>query len=75
MVPSGNGDYENISGACAPKLDFSKILWVSDSSEEEEEVNYTNVTFTAKPQHKPPRTGADSLSDEEDRIEYSQIKI
>ncbi|XP_072547730.1 B-cell receptor CD22 [Salminus brasiliensis] len=77
VVQKDNDDYENVSSVCARKPDFSNINWDSDSSEEEEEVNYSKVTFTVTQQHKPRFTddGDDSSSDEKERTEYSQIII
>ncbi|KAL6471389.1 hypothetical protein MHYP_G00200390 [Metynnis hypsauchen] len=75
VVQGGNEDYENISGVNTARPDFSNIIWDSSSSEEEEELNYTKVTVTGTPQHKPHHRGGDSSSDEEDRTEYSQIKL
>ncbi|XP_036453126.1 basement membrane-specific heparan sulfate proteoglycan core protein [Colossoma macropomum] len=75
VMQGDNEDYENISGANAARPDFSNIIWDSSSSEEEEELNYTHVTVTGTPQHKPQHTGGDSSSDEEDRTEYSQVKM
>ncbi|KAG9264950.1 B-cell receptor CD22-like [Astyanax mexicanus] len=75
VVPEVNDDYENVSSAHAPKTDFSNINWDSDTSEEEEKLNYSTVTFTATQQHKPRHTGEDSSSEEEERTQYSQVKI
>ncbi|KAL7849082.1 hypothetical protein SRHO_G00207050 [Serrasalmus rhombeus] len=75
VVQGGNEDYENISGVNAARPDFSNIIWDSSSSEEEEELNYTQVTVTGTPLHKPRHRGNDSSSDEEYRTEYSQVKM
>ncbi|XP_043115715.1 B-cell receptor CD22 isoform X2 [Puntigrus tetrazona] len=71
-------DYENISSACVPKLPFSNMDWESDTSEEDE-VNYTAVSCSAKPAVKEPKYNqkkhlSSSSSDDEDRTEYSEIK-
>lgn len=58
---------------CAAKRPFPNINWDSDSSESEEEVNYTKVSFTVTAHH---NTQKDVLSsDEEDKTEYSEVKI
>ncbi|KAF4086288.1 hypothetical protein AMELA_G00104200 [Ameiurus melas] len=69
----GHEDYENVSGVCAAKRPFTNINWDSDSSESEEEVNYTKVSFTVTSHH---NTQKDALSsDEENKTEYSEVKI
>ncbi|KAI4874516.1 hypothetical protein NFI96_016608 [Prochilodus magdalenae] len=75
MVQDPNEDYENMSGAYAPRPDFSNIIWDSSSSEEEEELNYARVTVIGTPQRKPQPTADDSSSDEEARTDYSQVKF
>ncbi|XP_026790849.3 B-cell receptor CD22 isoform X2 [Pangasianodon hypophthalmus] len=69
----GHEDYENVSGACAPKQPFPNINWDSDTSESEEEVNYTKVSFTVTSHHDPQMYILGS--DEEDKTEYSEIKV
>ncbi|XP_017346095.1 B-cell receptor CD22 isoform X6 [Ictalurus punctatus] len=72
-LQDGHADYENVSGVCAAKRPFPNINWDSDSSESEEEVNYTKVSFTVTAHH---NTQMDVLSsDEEDKTEYSEVKI
>lgn len=71
----GYEDYENVSGACVPKQPFPNINWDSDSSEsdEEEQVNYTKVSFTVTSHHNPQKKVFSS--DEEEKTEYSEVKI
>uniref|UniRef100_A0A9J8CZP7 B-cell receptor CD22 n=1 Tax=Cyprinus carpio carpio TaxID=630221 RepID=A0A9J8CZP7_CYPCA len=73
-----NPDYENVSSACVPKLPFTNMNWESDTSEEDE-VNYSTVSYSAKPAAKQPKHNqksrlSSSSSDEEDRTVYSAIK-
>ncbi|XP_056330009.1 B-cell receptor CD22 [Danio aesculapii] len=73
-----HSDYENVSSACAPRLPLTNMEWESDTSEEEE-VNYTTVSCSAKPavkevKHNQKRRFSSSSSDEDDRTEYSDIK-
>uniref|UniRef100_A0A671TCY6 B-cell receptor CD22 n=1 Tax=Sinocyclocheilus anshuiensis TaxID=1608454 RepID=A0A671TCY6_9TELE len=75
---SENPDYENVTSACVPKLPFTNMDWESDTSEEEE-VNYTTVSCSAKPAAKQPKHNqksrlSSSSSDDEDRTAYSAIK-
>ncbi|MCJ8740264.1 hypothetical protein PDJAM_G00056900 [Pangasius djambal] len=69
----GHEDYENVSGACAPKQPFPNINWDSDTSESEEELNYTKVSFTVTSHHNPQKYVLGS--DEADKTEYSEIKV
>uniref|UniRef100_A0A8C1XH82 B-cell receptor CD22 n=1 Tax=Cyprinus carpio TaxID=7962 RepID=A0A8C1XH82_CYPCA len=73
---SENPDYENVSSACVPKL--TNKDWESDTSEEDE-VNYSTVSCSAKsavkePRHKQKSRLNSSSSDDEDGTEYSAIK-
>ncbi|CAM4555670.1 unnamed protein product [Leuciscus chuanchicus] len=75
---SENHDYENVSSACASRLPFTNIDWESDTSEEDE-VNYSTVSCSGKPDVKEPKHNqrsrlSSSSSDGEDRTEYSAIK-
>ncbi|XP_077063904.1 B-cell receptor CD22-like isoform X2 [Siphateles boraxobius] len=75
---SEHHDYENVSSACASRLPFTNIDWESDTSEEDE-VNYSTVSCSAKPDVKEPKHKqrshlSSSSSDYEDRTEYSAIK-
>ncbi|XP_041648396.1 hemicentin-1 [Cheilinus undulatus] len=63
-------DYENISKAPAAKS--PNPVDDSDTSEDEVELNYTQVNFKAKPGHQRARRGSSSSEDE---IEYSDVKI
>ncbi|XP_047676773.1 B-cell receptor CD22 isoform X2 [Tachysurus fulvidraco] len=69
----GHEDYENVSGGCTKKQPFPNINWDSDTSESEDEVNYTKVSFTATSHHNPQKDK--HFSDEEDKTEYSEVKI
>ncbi|XP_026120031.1 B-cell receptor CD22-like [Carassius auratus] len=76
--PTENPDYENVSSACVPKLPFTNMDWDSDTSEEDE-VNYSTVSCSAKPAANQPKHNqksrhSSSSSDEEDRTVYSAIK-
>ncbi|KAF5900620.1 sialoadhesin-like isoform X1, partial [Clarias magur] len=51
---SGHEDYENMFAACTSKQPFPNIDWDSDSSESEDDVNYTKVSFTVI-SHRNPR--------------------
>ncbi|TSN03407.1 B-cell receptor CD22 [Bagarius yarrelli] len=66
-------DYENVSGVCSSKQPFPNTNSDSDSSESGDEVAYTIPIFPATSHHNPHR-GRYS-SDEEDKTEYSQVKI
>ncbi|XP_067306339.1 B-cell receptor CD22-like isoform X2 [Pseudorasbora parva] len=69
-------DYENVSSICAPKRPFINADWESDTSEEDE-VNYSTVSCSAKPIVKEPKHNhnfSSSSSDNEDITEYSAIK-
>lgn len=69
-----HGDYENLSGACIPKQQFKNIDWDSDSTEsEEEELNYTKVSFTVTSHHTRQKDAF--ISDEDGITEYSVVKI
>ncbi|ROI15230.1 B-cell receptor CD22 [Anabarilius grahami] len=75
---SEHNDYENVSSACASRLPVNNIDWESDTSEEDE-VNYTTVSCSAKPAVKEPKHNqrrhfGSSSSDDEERTEYSAIK-
>lgn len=61
-----------MSGLCATKQSFPNIDWDSDTSESEDEVNYTKVSFTAS--HHNPQKDRHS-SDDEDKTEYTEVKI
>lgn len=68
-------DYENVSLVCAAKLpDLSDSD--SDTSEDEVEVNYSQVNFRPKLGHR--RSSSDTSGDStssEDETQYSQVKI
>ncbi|XP_073719539.1 B-cell receptor CD22 isoform X2 [Misgurnus anguillicaudatus] len=69
-------DYENVSSACAPKLQFNNFDWESDTSEEDD-INYTIVSCRAKPGlrgPKPEQESDSSTSSDEDSTVYSAIK-
>nr|XP_055053172.1 B-cell receptor CD22-like isoform X2 [Misgurnus anguillicaudatus] len=69
-------DYENVSSACAPKLQFNNFDWESDTSEEDD-INYTIVSCRAKPGlrgPKPKQESDSSTSSDEDSTVYSAIK-
>ncbi|KAI5099124.1 B-cell receptor CD22 precursor, partial [Silurus meridionalis] len=67
----GHSDYENVSGVYKTKQPFPN--WDSDTSESEEEVDYTKVTFTVTTHNNPKM---DPLSiEEEDQTDYSEVKI
>ncbi|XP_058269937.1 B-cell receptor CD22 [Hemibagrus wyckioides] len=66
-------DYVNVSGLCTTKQPFPSIDWDSDTSESEDEVNYTKVSFTATSHHNPQKDR--QFSDEEDKTEYTEVKI
>ncbi|XP_067221715.1 B-cell receptor CD22 isoform X2 [Chanodichthys erythropterus] len=75
---SEHNDYENVSSACASRPPVNNIVWESDTSEEDE-VNYTTVSCSAKPAFKEPKNNqrshlGSSSSDDEERTEYSAIK-
>ncbi|KAK7172120.1 hypothetical protein R3I93_004425 [Phoxinus phoxinus] len=75
---SEHHDYENVSSACASRLPSTNIDWESDTSEEDE-VNYSTVSCSAKPDVKEPKHNqrsrlSSSSSDDEDVTEYSAIK-
>ncbi|KAF7670450.1 hypothetical protein LDENG_00074480 [Lucifuga dentata] len=70
-------DYENIRGACTAKIPLSLSSETDTSEEEEEEevdINYSEVTFKAKPKHLRAHRDCGS-SDEEELTQYSQVKI
>ncbi|XP_075962786.1 B-cell receptor CD22 [Anarhichas minor] len=62
-------DYENASAARAP----NPIDYDTDTSEDEVQVNYSQVSFKAKPGHQ--RVVRDSSSSDEDETQYSEVKI
>ncbi|XP_052432681.1 hemicentin-2 isoform X20 [Carassius gibelio] len=76
---SENPDYENVSSACVQNPPFPNMDGESDTSEEDE-VNYSTVSCSAKSAVKEPRhkqkssSSSSSSSDDEDRTEYSTIK-
>ncbi|XP_076832933.1 B-cell receptor CD22 [Brachyhypopomus gauderio] len=77
-VQSNNGDYENISGVATQMPAVTYMNWDSDTSEEEQ-VNYSTVVFPATPCPDPRRHSRrssqdGSSSDEDVKIEYSQVK-
>lgn len=67
------GDYENVSGVCATKQPLPNLNWDSDSTESEDEVNYTTVSFTATSHHNPQRDIYNS--EEEEKTEYTKVKF
>lgn len=71
----GHEDYENMFAACTLKQPLPNIDWDSDSSESEDEVNYTKVSFTAIQNGNPRKDTGTSSSDEEGKIEYTEVKI
>ncbi|XP_071376433.1 B-cell receptor CD22-like [Centroberyx affinis] len=66
-------DYENVSGACAPKPPMPSST--DTDTEEEVELNYSQVSFKAKPGHQRNHHHRYSDSDDEDKTQYSDIKI
>ncbi|XP_062873413.1 LOW QUALITY PROTEIN: B-cell receptor CD22 [Trichomycterus rosablanca] len=68
-----NEDYENVIGAFASKPPFSNTIWDWDSSDEEEEVNYSTVSITVTAHHNPRKPKLSS--EDEDKTEYSEIKV
>ncbi|KAK9514184.1 hypothetical protein VZT92_027669 [Zoarces viviparus] len=62
-------DYENASTARAP----NPINYDTDTSEDEVQVNYTQVNFKAKPGHQ--RVARDSSSSDEDETQYSEVRM
>ncbi|XP_031708901.1 B-cell receptor CD22 isoform X2 [Anarrhichthys ocellatus] len=62
-------DYENASAARAP----NPIDYDTDTSEDEVQVNYSQVSFKVKPGHQ--RVVRDSSSSDEDETQYSEVKI
>ncbi|KAK2880768.1 hypothetical protein Q8A67_018036 [Cirrhinus molitorella] len=78
ITQSDHDDYENVSSAHVPKVPFINMDWESDTSEEDE-VNYSTVSCSAKPavkDTKPIQKShlSSSSSDDEDRTTYSDIK-
>ncbi|KAI3360573.1 hypothetical protein L3Q82_002441 [Scortum barcoo] len=68
----GLEDYENVSTIHAAKSP-DPLSYESDSSSDEEELSYTQVNFVAKPGHE--RSSSDSTSSDEDRTQYSEVKL
>ncbi|KAK6326174.1 hypothetical protein J4Q44_G00018190 [Coregonus suidteri] len=78
-------DYENIKEVCAPKPTIEPNMDMeTESSEDDVEISYSDVTFRAKPGHqrvcsshpRHRRAGHSSSSDEEDyTTQYSDVKI
>ncbi|XP_041728565.2 B-cell receptor CD22-like [Coregonus clupeaformis] len=78
-------DYENIKDVCAPKPTIEPNMDMeTESSEDDVEISYPEVTFRAKPGHQRVcsshpryrRAGHSSSSDEEDyTTQYSDVKI
>ncbi|KAK2844927.1 hypothetical protein Q5P01_011586 [Channa striata] len=69
------GDYENVSRTratrpAAPLEDFD-----SDTSEDDVQLNYTQVSFAAKPGHPKPSSDTSSDTSSDDEIQYSDVKI
>lgn len=73
-------DYENVSAAHAAKSP-NPLNYDTDTSEDEVELNYSQVNFKAKTGHQ--RAARDSSSDsssdsstsDEEETQYSQVKI
>lgn len=65
----GQEEYENFSAAKSPNpLDYD-----TDTSEDEADLNYTQVNITAKPGHRT--ANRDSSSSDEEDTQYSEVKI
>ncbi|XP_034554404.1 B-cell receptor CD22 [Notolabrus celidotus] len=64
-------DYENLRTA-HPAKSLNPLNYGSDTSEDEEELNYSKVSFKAKPGHQ--RASRDSSSSTEE-TQYSEVKI
>ncbi|XP_028280613.1 B-cell receptor CD22 [Parambassis ranga] len=67
-------DYENVSAACASD---PQNLWESesDTSEDEVEVNYSQVTFKPRHGHKRDSSTSSSSSSSDDKTQYSEVKL
>ncbi|XP_022619960.1 B-cell receptor CD22-like [Seriola dumerili] len=65
-------DYENFTVAIAPKSP-NPLTDDSDTSDDEVDVNYSQVSFKPKPGHQ--RVDTDSSTSDEDEIHYSDVKV
>ncbi|XP_049439893.1 B-cell receptor CD22 [Epinephelus fuscoguttatus] len=65
-------DYENVNAARTAKAP-DPLAYDTDTSEDEVELNYSQVNFTAKPGHQ--RARRDSSSSDEDKTQYSEVKL
>ncbi|KAF1388278.1 hypothetical protein PFLUV_G00088530 [Perca fluviatilis] len=65
-------DYENVSAAHTAKSQ-NALNYDTDTSEEEIEINYSQVSFKAKPGLQ--RAGRDSSSSDEEVTQYTEVKI
>uniref|UniRef100_A0A8C9YCJ4 B-cell receptor CD22 n=1 Tax=Sander lucioperca TaxID=283035 RepID=A0A8C9YCJ4_SANLU len=65
-------DYENVSAAHTAKSQNASN-YDTDTSEDEIEINYSQVSFKAKPGLQ--RAGRDSSSSDEEVTQYSEVKI
>nr|XP_033496826.1 B-cell receptor CD22 [Epinephelus lanceolatus] len=65
-------DYENVHAARTAKAP-DPLAYDTDTSEDEVELNYSQVNFTAKPGHQ--RARRDSSSSDEDKTQYSEVKL
>ncbi|XP_056237488.1 B-cell receptor CD22 isoform X2 [Seriola aureovittata] len=65
-------DYENFTVAHAPKSP-NPLTNDSENSDDEVDVNYSQVSFKPKPGHQ--RVDTDSSTSDEDEIQYSDVKV
>ncbi|TDH11465.1 hypothetical protein EPR50_G00061150 [Perca flavescens] len=65
-------DYENVSAAHTAKSQ-NALNYDTDTSEEETEINYSQVSFKANPGLQRP--GRDSSSSDEEVTQYTEVKI
>ncbi|TMS10382.1 B-cell receptor CD22 [Larimichthys crocea] len=75
--PKKNGqekheDYENVSAADQAKSP-DPFNYDTDTSEDDVEITYTQVSFKAKPGHQ--RSNRDSSTSDEEETQYSDVKI
>ncbi|XP_056142032.1 B-cell receptor CD22 [Lampris incognitus] len=70
------GDYENSKGACAPRCQTNSS---SETSDEEVELKYSEVSFTAKrdPQRPSRRFSMDTSSSDDDdyRLHFADVEV